>query len=461
MHIPGVRWGLIRRPLPVFFCLLILGITSRPEAAGDAPARDGFQKILQESLETLWTGREVGPELKRRQQSMLNNGAVAKVDLESMAKTALTTIMDRHKTSRYIQKDLPERFNALFSPHINKKEFKQILWRALTSPIQGKEPFQIRIGTLAPPGTPWLTVPETSTIPEIETLSGGKILIKIYGGGVMGEDPEILKKMKDDQVDGCGCTALGVLTASPDASALLIPGLFKNYEEVDYICEKFRPDLDRVFEEKGYILAALIDTGFFYLFSKNAVTGLTDMKSQKVATWFGTVETALYQELGIVPIPVTTPELVTALSTNVVTTNLSPAAWVLGMQAHQYCRYYLKPPLLYSPAAVIVSTRMRDRLQKQIGISDVFAWNIQEVMVSEFNGLEPEWKAQIRSYEEKSLMAFETKCGIQPVVLSPQDQQVIEKAGTSLQQKLAGKVFSAKLMNDIQKALEAYRAQKQ
>jgi TRAP-type C4-dicarboxylate transport system substrate-binding protein len=191
------------------------------------------------------------------------------------------------------------------------------------------------------------------------------------------------------------------------------------------------------------------------------VTGLADIKSQKVSTWFGAVETALFQELGIVPIPVTTPELVTALSTNVVTANLSPAAWVLGMQAYQFTHYYLKPPLLYSPAAVIVSAGMRDRLQKQIGISAVLAWNLQEVLVSEFSALEPEWKAQIRSYEEKSLKAFETKCNMQAVPLSPADQQLIEKTGKALQQKLAGKVFSGELINEIQKALEAYRSRKQ
>jgi TRAP-type C4-dicarboxylate transport system substrate-binding protein len=337
--------------------------------------------------------------------------------------------------------------------------FRTIMWRALSSVMKKDDPLIIKIGTLAPPGTPWLTVPETTAIPEIEKMSDGKILIKIYGGGVMGEDNDILDKMNADQVDGCGCTALGVLEASPEASALLLPGLFNNYEEVDYICEKFRKRLDETFEEKGYVLAALIDTGFFYVFSKNGVAGLADVRRQKVATWFGLVETTLFQELGINPTPVTTPELVSALSTDVVTINLSPAAWVLGMQAYQYSTHYLKPPLLYSPAAVVVSARMREKLRKQTGVSTTFSHNIQEILVSEFNALEPEWKQQIRIYEGKSLKAFETKCGMRAMTFSPEDQQALAKAGQAVQQKLSGKVFSESLITDIQKALASYRTQ--
>jgi TRAP-type transport system periplasmic protein len=329
----------------------------------------------------------------------------------------------------------------------------------MSSVAKKEDPVLIKVGTLAPPGTPWLTVPETIAFPEIERLSGGKILMKIYGGGVMGEDTDILRKMDMGQLDSCGCTSIGVLAASPDTSAFLLPGLFRNYEEVDYICEKFRKRLDEGFEKKGYILAALIDTGFFYMFSKNKITGLADLRKQKVLTWFGAMETTMYKELGINPTPVAVPEIVSALSTGLADTNLAPAGWMLGMQAYQYSKYFLKPPLLYSPAAVIVSTRTKDRLQKQIGVSATYAHNVQELLVYEFNSMEPEWRRQIRAYEDKSLKAFESKCGIKVMTFSPEDQQFIEKASASVQRQMAGKAFSADLITDIQKALEAYRTQ--
>ncbi|MEW6076347.1 MAG: TRAP transporter substrate-binding protein DctP [Thermodesulfobacteriota bacterium] len=463
MVISNARSGinLPRVFLSVFIALLIsIMVGPTVSAAADA-GRQGFQTILVESLTALWTGQEFSPELKQRQETlkaMLASGAVPKSEMETMTEETISSILDRHKTSRYILKDFPTRASALFAPQMTWDEIKQIIWRAMTSPVKKEDPVLFKVGTLAPPGTPWLTVPETIAFPEIERLSEGRVLMKIYGGGVMGEDTDILRKMDMGQLDSCGCTSLGVLAASPDTSAFLVPGLFKNYEEVDYICEKFRKRLDEGFEKKGYILAALIDTGFFYMFSKNKITGLADLRKQKVLTWFGAMETALYKELSINPTPVAVPEIVSTLSTGLADTNLSPAGWMLGMQAYQYSKYFLKPALLYSPAAVIVSTKTKERLRKQINVSETYAHNVQELLVFEFNSIEPEWRRQIRAYEGKSLEAFESKCGIKVMTFSFEDQQAIEKAGESVQRQMAGKAFSADLIVDIKKALEEYRA---
>ena len=461
MAISAANSGATRRW--VLFCFILMLIVAGQPA--EVLAANGVQKegraVLHDSLQDLWTGTAFSPDLQKRQQqltSMLKTGAISKAELENMLGAEILSLLDSQETSRYILKTMPERVNTLLAPVMDWEGFKAVLWRTLSSVTDTDDPLEIKIGTLAPPGTPWLSVPETIAIPKIKELSGGKVLIKIYGGGVMGEDTDILRKMDIGQLDGCGCTASGVLAASPDASALLLPGLFNNYDEVDYIFETFRKKLDKAFEGKGYILAALIDTGSFYWFSKKKIASLEDVRKAKVLTWFGLIETTLYQELGINATPVAVPEVVSALSTGLADTNLAPAAWMLGMQAYQYANYYLKPALLYSPAAIFVSVHTKDRLQKQAGISATFAQNIQEILVSEFNALEPEWKSQIRSYEQKSLKAFETKCGIKAMTLSPEDEAVIENASQAVLQKLSGKAFSQDLIDEIQKALAEYRA---
>ena len=445
--------------LLVFFFLIAAGQPVTVKAADNSG--NNAQGIVQSSLEAIWSGRDFSPELEARQKvlkTMLQNGSVKKGDLETMVEATLLSLMDRQKTSRYILNKMPERIEAVFSPLMDWTAFKAIMWRAASSPANDNDPIIIKIGTLAPPGTPWLIVPETKTIPEIERLAGGKIKLKIYGGGVMGEDADILRKMDVGQLDGCGCTAVGVLTASPDASALLMPTLFNNYDEVDYIFKKFRKRLDEGFEKKGYILGALIDTGFFYIFSKNKITSLADIRKQKPYTWFGVVETTLFDELGINAVPVAVPEAISALSTGLADTATGPAAWFLGMQAYQYVNYILKPPLFYSPAAIIVSTQTKNRIQSQLGVSDTFALNVQEILVSQFNSIEPEWRQQVRSYEAKCLEAFETKCGMKVMTFSDEDMKVIREASKAVQKKLAGKIFPEDLIDDIQKALAEYRA---
>jgi hypothetical protein len=112
---------------------------------------------------------------------------------------------------------------------------------------------------------------------------------------------------------------------------------------------------------------------------------------------------------------------------------------------------------LYSPAAVIVSQKTKERLRRQFNVSETFSYNIQEMLVYEVNTLEDEWKRQSRSYEAKSLEAFEAKCGIKPVTLSAADMESLRKAGIRTREKLAGQAFSEELMIQVLKALEEYR----
>ncbi len=450
-------WIFLIYAIPLFF------------VAGPAAA-DQVTKLNSETVPTavkgtmqaLWTGDEFAPALTKKHKAikkMLANGELTGATLRKMLKNSIPGILENQKVSRYVLQKIPDRVQDLFAPAVTWEDIKKIIWETGASRIPDNQQLVIKIGTLAPQGTPWLSIPNRLLLPKVKKLSKGRVILKIYGGGVMGEDTDILRKMDIGQLESCGCTALGVLKASPDVSVFLVPGLFNNYDEIDYIFKKFRKRIDKSFEKRGYILAALIDTGWFYVFSKNKITDLDDIRQQKMLTWFKTMETTLYEELGINPTPVSVPEVVSALSTGMADTCLSPSGWMLGMQAYQYVNYYIKEPWLYSPAAVIVSTKtIKNRLQKEIGLSENFAHNLQEMVVFECNLVEKKWRDHIRSYETKSLQAFEKKCGMRPVTLPPEDQKQLAAAAKEVRKRLAGKAFPEDLLNDVRKALEEYRA---
>ncbi|MDY6832726.1 MAG: TRAP transporter substrate-binding protein DctP [Thermodesulfobacteriota bacterium] len=423
--------------------------------------KEDARAVLYESTQALLSGSPFTPALEQKQQALretLQSGAIKRAELAAMLEESIVPILEKHRTSRYILKDLPAKFDRLLAPYMEWEEVKAVFWKACAALIPDGQQMMLKIGTLAPSGTPWINIPETMLVPQMAKLSNNKVVIKIYTGGVMGEDTDILRKMDIGQLEGCGCTALGILAASPETAVLLLPGLFNNYDEIDYIYEKFRKRLDSAFEERGYILAALIDTGFFHVYTKNKITGLADLKKQKMLTWFGIVETTLFQELGINATPVAVPEVVSSLSTGLADACLAPSTWMLGMQAYQYVNYYTTPAFLFSPAAVVVSAQTVDRFRKQFGMSALFAANITELLVYEVSTLETVWRRQIRDYEAKTLKAFEAKCGMKPVALSQADRQTLETAAKGVKAMLAGKAFPEDLMNEIVTALENYRA---
>ena len=444
-----------------FFTILTLFLFGAETASFAVDlSRETARNILSESMVALLTGKEIDTALGQRQQALreaLRTGVIDKTELAVMLEKSILPILNQHKTSRYILKTLPEKVDSLLAPYMEWNEVEAIMWKACSSVIKDGQKFELKLGTLAPPGTPWLVIPETELLPKIEKLSNGKVFIKVYGGGVMGEDTDILRKMDIGQLDGCGCTALGILAACPEISAFLMPGLFNNYDEVDYVTEKFRERIDKYFKNRGYILAAMIDTGFFNIYSKNKITGLNDLRNRRLLTWFGIVETTLYKELGANATPVAVPEVVAALSTGLADTNLAPSAWMLGMQAYQYANYFIRQPFLYSPAAVIVSTHVADTFRKKFGLSEQLADNIVELLVFEVCALETKWREHIRAYDEKCLKAFETKCGIKPVTLSQEDLLAFSQAAVRVRTNLAGKAFPEDFMQEILQALEEYR----
>lgn len=446
---------------------LILGGTALILTAG-LPVTSGAmtpqesKNAIEQTIATLWAGESPAPELKQQQDALknaLSTGALTKGALADIVGDAVMSIMDRKTATRYMFNTIDKPFDSLFAPYLEWETVKEILWQRASAPA--KDEVVITIGTLAPDGTPYLSVPRTTINPRISKLTNGKIRIKIYGGGVMGEDTDILRKMDIGQLTGCGCTALGVLKAAPDMSVFTLPGLFENYDEVDYVFKKFRKRIDEAFEEKGYLLAALIDTGFFHIFSKKKIADLDDVRKNKILTWMGQIETTFYKELNINPTPVAVPEVVSALSTGLADTNLSPAVWMLGMQGYQYANYFIASPFFYSPAAIIVSDSITDKIQKEVGVSDTFAQNFKEFFLSEYNTLEPMWRDKVRTYERKAMEAFQKKCGMKAVPLPAADQQAIEAANLAVREQLAGKAYPRTLMDEVLQTLAEYRTNNQ
>jgi TRAP-type C4-dicarboxylate transport system substrate-binding protein len=312
----------------------------------------------------------------------------------------------------------------------------------------------IKIGTLAPANTPWIENAVNTMVPFLDWHSRGTMTTTIYPGGVMGEDTDIIRKMALGQLHGCGCTALGVFTAVPEMSVFNLPFLFRNYDEVDHILKKFRKDIDNAFEKRGYILLSMIDTGFFYLYTKNRVNSFEDLKKLKAVTWFGEVEKTFYNEIGMNFLPVSVPEIVMSLQTGIIDTSISPPLWWMGTQAFQFSKYFIKTPFFYSPAAIFLSKKQVEKINQQYppGMGEEVT-NINSTIMRIY---EKEWNRSVRDFEKKCQEAFK-KTGIQQIELGEEDIKRLESASRNVWYKLAGKLYSKEFLDKILKELEEFR----
>ena len=60
-------------------------------------------------------------------------------------------------------------------------------------------PQMIKLGTLAPTGSPWHTILRDMT-EDWRRVTGGKIQFRIYSGGVSGDEPDMVRKLRIGQL---------------------------------------------------------------------------------------------------------------------------------------------------------------------------------------------------------------------------------------------------------------------
>ena len=333
------------------------------------------------------------------------------------------------------------------------KEFDRIRQR-----VKATKPFKYKIATLAPEGTAWISYTRDLQIPFIEEVSKGTTGITLYTGGVMGEDKDVLRKMKMGQLHGCGCGAQGIIAAAPELSVFNLPFLFRNYQEVDYILSKFRKDIEEILFKKGLLLFTLIDSGNLYVFLKNNTPTLDDLKKQKFTTWFGNIDKVFLQNLGITPIPIPITEVFGALTTGMANAGISPAGWMLGMQAYKASNYFLESPVAYSIAGVVLEKRSLEEEAEKSGITKKDAIRMAELSVrlNRILKVDEIWNEMLRDFERRCLDAF-MQAGMKPTRFSDDDMHTMELAGRKTWDDLSGKDYSKELLDRVIAALDEYR----
>src|SRR4029077_8228968 len=124
----------------------------------------------------------------------------------------------------------------------------------------------IKIATVAPDGTAWMREMRAAG-DAIKTHTADRVEIKYYPGGVIGDEPSVLRKIKIGQLQGGAFTGGELSAIVKDAQIYSLPFVFKNQEEVDKVRAQLDPLLKKSFQQAGFEAAGISGGGFAYLMS--------------------------------------------------------------------------------------------------------------------------------------------------------------------------------------------------
>ncbi|NOQ88143.1 MAG: C4-dicarboxylate ABC transporter [Gammaproteobacteria bacterium] len=220
----------------------------------------------------------------------------------------------------------------------------------------------IKIATLSPEGTFWMKHMRAGA-KEIKAKTNGRVKFKFYPGGVMGNDDNVLRKIRIGQLQG-GAVTLGTLSHStPEATLYGLPYLFSSLDDAAEVRKTTDPLLTKKIEENGFVNFGFAQGGFTYLMSKNPIHSLDDLRQQK--SWIpekSDVGLSIYNYVGITPISLPLSDVLTGLQTGLIDTVATSPIGALALQWHTHVAYVTDQPLNYLVAMMIVDKKVFNKL---------------------------------------------------------------------------------------------------
>ena len=306
-----------------------------------------------------------------------------------------------------------------------------------------------KLACLAPKDVGYAVRVREILIPEVEKATGGSLSVKVYWGGVMGNDEEALKKMRVGQLHGAGLSGEGTFKLSDEISVLGLPFLFESYEEVDYLREHMMDDFDAIVEAQGLKLLTWLDQDFDQIYtSEHPVASLEDFSKSSFITWFGPLEGKLLETMGTTAMPMSVMEIPSSLRSNVAEGVVAPAIWVLGTQLYATLHHVNAMKIRYVPAFPVVTIQawnMLSPIQKDTIYRERGAWT------STFNEL-------TRKDTEKCLQAM-VKYGMVLTKTPPNEFKRIKSRAVRIWEPLAGELYSREIYDRVLTHLNEFRAQ--
>lgn len=144
----------------------------------------------------------------------------------------------------------------------------------------------LKMATLAPQGSIWDQAIRAMG-ERWNKDTAGRVQLRIYAGGVAGDESDALRKTRAGQFQGLAITVAGLTEIDSAFNVFQIPMYFESYDELYFVLAELRPALEARLAAKGYVLLHWGHGGWIHLFSRLPIRTLDDLKKQKLFVWAG------------------------------------------------------------------------------------------------------------------------------------------------------------------------------
>ena len=199
---------------------------------------------------------------------------------------------------------------------------------------------------------------------EIVKRTEGRYKLKYFPAGALGGEREVLEGVQLGTQDMTITSTGPVGNFVPETRIMDIPFLFRDYAHARKVLDgPIGQDILAKFPAKGLVAISWMENGFRHVTnSKKPIKTPEDLAGLKVRTMENKVHMQAFKAMGSLPTPMNMNEVFTALQTGTVDGQENPIPVILHNKLYTVQKYLSLTGHVYSPALLIISPTVWNKM---------------------------------------------------------------------------------------------------
>lgn len=189
-------------------------------------------------------------------------------------------------------------------------------------------------------------------------LLGDKAEVQVFGSSQLGNDSELLQKLKLGQITFSMPSSI-MSSVSDEFGVFEMPYIVQSRDHAKAIAAELgKTVFDKAAAAKGYKILAWYENGFRHITNNSRPVNVpADLKGIKLRTPKGEWRLKMFQLYGANPTPMAYSEVFTALKTGVIDGQENPYAQIWSAKFQEVQKYLSITGHVYTPAYLLTSSR--------------------------------------------------------------------------------------------------------
>ena len=296
----------------------------------------------------------------------------------------------------------------------------------------------VKLATLAPEGTEWHGM-LIEMGQEWKKKSKKSVHLRVYPGGVIGDERDMVRKMRIGQIHAAAITTEGLSEIVPDFSAYYVPLAFQNSEDVISVTEALLPRLEKQLDEQGFKLLHIGELGWAYWFTSKPIKTPDDLKSMKIFTWAGDFKwERLWEKAGYNPVPLASVDILSGLQTGLINSFSTIPLYALSQQSFGIAKHMLDLKWGVLMAGIVIDNRVWGRISKKY----------HDDLISVTKSIQNRQKKLNANAEKESIKAMQ-EYGLQVHSIDENGLRMWKDEVKKMEEELRGNIIPAEIYDKV------------